>query len=147
MKNTVFNPEDFGLKGKNLALVDFDLILEAFKLISEDIIDDVINQLREKYAFHLISVRMESGQLQGKRLGVVDADQAPAAFDYIRSIISQKSSVLSSNTFEFQLFPIESDEEAERKKCKKTSGKFFGLSIEMMVTALVIIGLAENLLF
>lgn len=106
MKHLTFNPRNFGLEGKNLALVELDLIAKALNFIFEHASDEMKTTLKCRYAFNVIPVWLDRPAFAGKRMAVIDEDKAQKAFKYIRENVEPSILKVLKTQYEFELMPF-----------------------------------------
>lgn len=79
-----FDARKFGLQNKRLALVDLEAISDALRCIFSIGSNSLLQEIKSKYAFHVIPVFVTEGKFTGRKMAVVDADKAERAFKFIR---------------------------------------------------------------
>lgn len=102
-----FNPAQFGLQGKRLAVVELNTLLDALTCICSKGSETLVSTLKSRYQFSMIPVMMDEGQYQGVPLVVVDADGAEKAFQYVRENASPELLAELKENHEFELKPID----------------------------------------
>lgn len=101
-----FNPAQFGLQGKRLAVVELNTLSDALSCIFSKGSEKLVSTLKSRYMFSMIPVMMDKGHYQGVPLVVVDADRAEKAFKYIREHASPELLAELKGNHEFELKPI-----------------------------------------
>lgn len=101
-----FNPAQFGLQGKRLAVVELNTLSDALSCIFSKGSEKLVSTLKSRYMFSMIPVMMDKGHYQGVPLVVVDADRAEKAFKYIREHASPELLAELKGKHEFELEPI-----------------------------------------
>lgn len=102
-----FNPAQFGLQGKRLAVVELNKLSDALSCIFSMGGEKLVSTLKSCYMFSMIPVMMDKGHYQGVPLVVVDADRAEKAFKYIRENASPELLAELKGKHEFDLEPID----------------------------------------
>ena len=137
MSNVRFNPNDFGLKGKNLALVDLGRISDALTYIFQNANDDLLKILKQNHKFGIIPVVVQKPGLNAKKMAVVDADKAEKAFKFIRDNADPALLSALRAEFEFELMPVVNNS-------SKHGGNFiYRLGKKMLVLSLLMLVLVK----
>lgn len=139
---TKFNPSQFGLQGRRLAIVELEKITGAMLCIFHHSGEEFISILKSRFGFSIIPVIVDSGEHAGSKMAVVDVECAERAFQYIRENAEPELLEALKAKHEFELKPLAMDKRSLAGTVAKCVRFVLGVGI-MMVLVSALSGCAE----
>ncbi|MAA93728.1 MAG: hypothetical protein CML22_07315 [Rheinheimera sp.] len=132
---TKFNPSQFGLEGRRLAIVELEKITGAMLCIFHHSGEELISIVKSRFGFSIIPVIVDSGEHAGMQMAVLDVECAERAFQYIRENAEPELLEALKAKHEFELMPLAMDKHSLAGTVAKCVKFILGVAIMMALVS------------